>query len=33
MAWKEWDFGQKREPSPWLTLMVHRALKRITGGS
>lgn len=33
VAWKSWDFGQKREPSPWLTLMAHRALKRIRGGS
>jgi hypothetical protein len=28
MAWKEWDFGQKRQPSPWLTLLVLRMLKR-----
>ncbi len=27
-AWKEWDFGQKRQPSPWLTFLVQRALKR-----
>ncbi|NIM96474.1 MAG: hypothetical protein GTO18_22465 [Anaerolineales bacterium] len=29
MAWKGWSFGQKREPSRWLTLLVHRALKGI----
>ncbi|MGB9834139.1 MAG: hypothetical protein ACPLPW_04135 [bacterium] len=28
-AWKEWDFGQKRVPSPWLTLAAQRVLKRI----
>jgi hypothetical protein len=27
-AWKEWDFGQKKQPSPWLTLMVRRIEKR-----
>jgi len=26
-AWKDWDFGQKKLPSRWLTLQVHR-LKR-----
>ena len=29
-AWAEWDFGQKREPSPWLTLVVQRMLRRVT---
>ena len=28
-AWKDWDFGQKREPSPWLTLLVRRMLNRL----
>ena len=28
-AWKGWDFGQKKEPSRWLTLVVQRALKRM----
>ena len=28
-AWKDWDFGQKREPSPWLTLLVIRMLNRL----
>jgi hypothetical protein len=27
--WKEWSFGQKREPSPWLTLIVYRIFKRL----
>jgi hypothetical protein len=26
--WIEWDFGQKRQPSPWLTLAVLRVLHR-----
>lgn len=29
MAWKGWDFAQKKEPSPWLTLLAHRALSAI----
>jgi hypothetical protein len=28
-AWKEWGFGQKREPSPWITLLALRILKRV----
>ena len=28
-AWKDWDFGQKREPSAWLTLLVIRMLNRL----
>ena len=27
-AWKAWDFGQKKVPSPWLTLLMQRILKR-----
>ena len=30
--WKacdQWEFGQKRVPSRWLTLLAHRALKRV----
>jgi hypothetical protein len=27
-AWKDWDFGQKKNPSPGLTYFVHRILKR-----
>jgi hypothetical protein len=29
-AWKGWDFGQKKQPSRWLTLLVLRTLKRIS---
>ncbi len=28
MPWKEWDFGQKRSPSPTLTLQVQCMIKR-----
>lgn len=28
MAWKGWSFGQKKAPSPWLTLLTHRILRR-----
>jgi len=28
-AWKGWDFGQKKQPSRWLTFLVLRILKRI----
>lgn len=28
-AWGEWDFGQKKLPSPWLTLITQRILKRM----
>ncbi len=28
-AWREWDFGQKREPSAWLTLIASRMLTRM----
>lgn len=30
MAWKGWNFGQKKEPSPWLTFLVWRMLSRMT---
>ncbi len=29
-AWKDWEFGQKKEPSRWLTLLAHRILARMT---
>ena len=29
MDWRGWDFGQKREPSRWLTFLVLRILQRI----
>ena len=28
LTWKEWDFGQKKEPSAWITFLVYRILKR-----
>jgi hypothetical protein len=28
-AWKEWDFGQKKQPSAWLTYLVYRIKKRV----
>jgi hypothetical protein len=28
-VWRDWDFGQKREPSAWLTLIVQRMLQRL----
>ncbi len=28
MAWKGWSFGDKKQPSPWMTLTVLRILKR-----
>jgi len=28
-AWKGWEFGQKREPSRWLTLLAWRIIKRV----
>jgi hypothetical protein len=28
-AWREWDFGQKREPSAWVTLIALRVLQRM----
>jgi hypothetical protein len=27
-AWKDWEFGQKKQPSAWMTLIASRALKR-----
>lgn len=28
LSWKEWDFGQKREPSAWITLKSYTILDR-----
>jgi len=28
-AWKDWDFGQKKTPSRWLTLLAWRTLGRV----
>ena len=27
-AWKGWDFGQKKQPSAWVTMIAKRAMKR-----
>ena len=27
--YKEWDFGQKKQPSRWITLLMHRILLRV----
>ena len=32
-AWSDWEFGQKRTPSRWITLLTHRILGRIQPGS
>ena len=29
-AWKDWEFGQKKVPSRWVTLLVERARRRIS---
>lgn len=29
IVWKGWDFGQKKEPSRWLTVMARRIIKRV----
>jgi len=31
MPYKDWDFGNKKEPSPWITLLSCRVLKRYFG--
>ena len=28
-SWKDWEFGQKKQPSRWMTLLVVLALTRI----
>ncbi len=28
MAWKDWEFGQKKEPSRWITLLAQRIISR-----
>jgi len=29
-AWKPFDFGQKKAPSPWITFLALRAIKRVS---
>jgi len=31
MDWRGWDFGQKKTPSRWLTLIAQRMLRRVAG--
>jgi hypothetical protein len=31
LAWKDWEFGQKKEPSRWITLLAHGILRRAEG--
>ena len=31
-AWKDWEFGQKKVPSRWLTLVAWRILQRVEKG-
>ena len=31
-AWKDWEFGQKKEPSRWLTLLAWRIIGRVETG-
>jgi hypothetical protein len=26
MVWKDWEFGQKKQPSTWMTLLATRIL-------
>ena len=30
-AWKGWSFADKKNPSPWLTFLVLRVIKRLHG--
>jgi hypothetical protein len=30
-AWKDWKFGQKKAPSPWITFLAGRILRRAEG--
>jgi hypothetical protein len=32
-AWKEWEFGQKKQPSRWLTLSAWRIIRRVEATS
>lgn len=32
-AWKDWEFGQKKAPSRWLTLLAWRIIRRVETGS
>jgi hypothetical protein len=32
-AWKGWSFADKKQPSPWLTFLVERIQKRLSGNN
>jgi hypothetical protein len=32
-AWNDWEFGQKKEPSRWLTLLAWRIIQRVEAAS
>jgi hypothetical protein len=32
-AWKDWEFGQKKEPSRWLTLQAWTSIRRVESPS
>jgi hypothetical protein len=32
-AWKDWEFGQKKEPSRWLTFLAWRIIDRVENAS
>lgn len=32
-AWKDWEFGQKKEPSRWLTLLAWRIMDRVVSAT
>lgn len=32
-VWRGWDFGQKKEPSRWLTMLVWRIIRRVEEGN
>ncbi|PKO15212.1 MAG: hypothetical protein CVU39_11425 [Chloroflexi bacterium HGW-Chloroflexi-10] len=31
LSWKNWDFGQKKTPSYWITCLIHIILRRLQG--
>jgi hypothetical protein len=33
MAWKKWEFGQKKIPSRWISFLAQRILKRVQEGT
>ena len=31
LSWKNWEFGQKKAPSYWITCLTHIILRRLQG--